>query len=60
MENVITFTIGQLHFKDSAQFLISSLNKLVDNLKVKGHKENITLGTIFKETGAICQKKHLT
>ena len=42
MDKFITFTIGKLHFKDSAQFLISSLVKLVANLKVKGHKENIT------------------
>ena len=49
MEKFITFSIGQLHFKDSAQFLISSLDKLVANLKVKGIKENI-IKELFNNT----------
>ena len=49
MEKFITFQIGTLHFKDSAQFLGASLEKLVSNLKVKAIKENNMKG-VFKNT----------
>ena len=35
MEKFVCFKIGQLHFKDSLQFLASSLDKLVGNLAAK-------------------------
>ena len=35
MEKFVCFKIGELHFKDSLQFLASSLDKLVSNLAAK-------------------------
>ena len=49
MEKFIAFSIGNLHFKDSLQFLNASLEKLVFNLKVKASKENNVKG-VFKCT----------
>ena len=60
MEKFITFKIGNLHFKDSAQFLTTSLDKLVANLKAKAIKENNIKG-IFSTTWKYFQTnwKHL-
>ena len=60
MEKFIAFSIGNLHFKDSLQFLNASLEKLVFNLKVKASKENNVKG-VFKCTFKYFKKrwKHL-
>ena len=49
MENFITFQIEQLTFKDSLQFLNSSLDKLVNNLKEKAEKpkDKLPLEQVF-------------
>ena len=40
MEKFITFSIGNLKFKDSLQFLNSSIEKLVKNLSAKSNAFN--------------------
>ena len=49
MENFITFQIEELSFKDSLQFLNSSLEKLVENLADKANKseDKLTLEQVF-------------
>ena len=56
MEKFITFSIGNLYFKDSAQFLSASLDKLGSNLKVKAIKENNLKG-VFANTWGFFQRK---
>ena len=46
MEKFLTFSIKNLHFKDSLQFLNSSLDTLVDNLRSK-QKSGKTLQELF-------------
>ena len=46
MEKFVCFKIDKLHFKDSLQFLASSLDKLVSNLAAKA-KNGQTLETVF-------------
>jgi hypothetical protein len=41
IEKFITFSIGKLQFKDTLQFLPSSLEKLVKNLRAKAEKEEV-------------------
>jgi hypothetical protein len=47
-----------LHFKDSCQFLLSSLDKLVSNVKGKANKENNTK-EMFKNIWEYFQTKNL-
>ena len=49
-EKFISIQLGPVEFKDSLQFLNSSLDKLVKNLKDKGVKEGKTLGETFPHT----------
>ena len=49
-EKFISIKLGPVEFKDSLQFLNSSLDKLVKNLKDKGVKEGKTLGETFPHT----------
>ena len=49
MEKFVTFSIGNLKFKDSLNFLNSSLDKLVSNLKGKGDGAFNNLNKYFKE-----------
>lgn len=42
MEKYLTFSLGNLSFKDSLQFMPSSLDQLVENLKKKG-RDNFPL-----------------
>ena len=49
MEKYVTFSIGDLKFKDSLNFLATSLDKLVANLKAKAKKENNDKG-LFAST----------
>ena len=58
MEKFINFSIGSLQFKDSAQFLLSSLDKLVSNLQKKAVKENNTQ-EIFRNTWEYLSRKKL-
>jgi hypothetical protein len=58
MEKFISFSIGTLHFKDSAQFLLSSLDKLVSNLKVKAEKEK-NIKEMFENTWEYFKTKEL-
>ena len=58
MEKFISFSIGTLHFKDSAQFLLSSLDKLVSNLKVKAENEGNTR-QMFENTWEYFKTKEL-
>ena len=51
-EKFISIKLGPVEFKDSLQFLNSSLDKLVKNLKDKGVKEGKTLGETFPNTYA--------
>ena len=46
MEKFVTFSLKNLHFKDSLQFLNSSLDTLVDNLRSK-QKSGKTLQELF-------------
>ena len=46
MENFITFSIDELHFKDSLNFLSSSLDKLTSNLAAKAKNEEM-LKSVF-------------
>ena len=56
MENFISFQIGGLIFKDTFQFMPSSLDKLVSQLKVQGTEDG-TLKTLFSHTYNYFQKK---
>ena len=58
MEKFISFSIGTLHFKDSAQFLLSSLDKLVSNLKAKAEKEE-NEKEMFQNTWKYFKSKNL-
>ena len=49
-EKFISIKLGPVEFKDSLQFLNSSLDKLVKNLKDKGVKEGKTFGETFPHT----------
>ena len=49
MEKYVTFSIGDLKFKDSLNFLLTSLDKLVANLKAKALKEKNDKG-LFAST----------
>ena len=59
MENFITFQIEQLTFKDSLQFLNSSLDKLVNNLKEKAEKpkDKLPLEQVFPNLNKYFQEK---
>ena len=58
MEKFISFSIGKLQFKDSAQFVLSSLDKLVSNLQKKAVKDNNTQ-EIFRNTWEYFARKKL-
>ena len=58
MEKFISFSIGTLHFKDSAQFLLSSLDKLVSNLKIQAEKEE-NEKEMFQNTWKYFKSKNL-
>ena len=49
-EKFISIKLGAVEFKDSLQFLNSSLDKLAKNLKDKVVKEGKTLGETFPHT----------
>ena len=59
MENFITFQIEELSFKDSLQFLNSSLEKLVENLADKANKseDKLTLEQVFPNLDKYFQDK---
>ena len=59
MENFITFEIEELSFKDSLQFLNSSLEKLVENLADKAAKSEskLTLEQVFPNLDKYFQDK---
>merc|ERR1711888_294101 len=59
MENFITFQIQQLTFKDALQFLNSSLDKLVNNLKEKAEKpkDKLPLEQVFPNLNKYFQEK---
>ena len=57
LEKFISIKLGSIEFKDSAQFLNSSLDKLVKNLKNKGIKENKPAKDTFPNTYAYFKKK---
>ena len=59
MENFITFEIEELSFKDSLQFLNSSLEKLVENLADKAYKSDakLTLEQVFPNLDKYFQDK---
>ena len=57
LESFLSIKVGTLEFKDSLQFLNSSLDKLVKNLKDKGVKEGKTLKDTFPNTYAFFKKK---
>ena len=50
LEKFTSISVGALEFKDSAQFLSSSLDKLTQNLKKKGEKEGKDLKDTFSNT----------
>ena len=50
MENFIKFDIEELSFKDSLQFLNSSLEKLVENLADKAAKSESKLTFLLSNT----------
>ena len=56
LESFLSIKVGTLEFKDSLQFLNSSLDKLVKNLKDKGVKEGKTLKDTFPNTYAFFKK----
>ena len=59
MENFIKFDIEELSFKDSLQFLNSSLEKLVENLADKAAKSEskLTLEQVFPNLDKYFQDK---
>ena len=56
LENLMSIKLGTLEFKDSLQFLNSSLEKLVNNLKDKGVKEGKSIKETFPNTYAYLKK----
>ena len=56
LESFISIKLGALEFKDSLQFLNSSLEKLVHNLKDKGVKEGKSIKDTFPNTYAYFKK----
>ena len=50
LEKYLSIKIGPIEFKDSAQFLSSSLDKLAQNLKTKSEKEGSNLKDAFPNT----------
>ena len=58
MESFITFQIEQLTFKDSLQFLNSSLDKLVNNLaeKAKKPEDKLTPEQVFPNLNRYFQR----
>ena len=50
LEKYVSIKVGPIEFKDSAQFLSSSLDKLAQNLKQKGEKEGCHLKDTFPNT----------
>mgnify|MGYP001198188336 CR=1 FL=1 len=50
LEKFISIKVGTVEFKDSLQFLNSSLDKLVNNLKDKGLREGKSLKETFPST----------
>ena len=47
MEKFIAFSIGNVYFKDSLQFLTGSLQTLTKNLKAKGEEEKMEMKKTF-------------
>merc|ERR1712055_565060 len=56
LEKFMSIKLGTLEFKDSLQFLNSSLEKLVKNLKDKGLKEEKSIKDTFTNTYAYFKK----
>ena len=56
LEKFTSIKVGSIQFKDSTQFLNSSLDKLVKNLKNKGEKEGKELKDTFPNTFAYFKK----
>ena len=50
LEKYVSIKVGPIEFKDSAQFLSSSLDKLAQNLKQKGEKGGCHLKDTFPNT----------
>ena len=57
LEKFISIKLGSIEFKDSAQFLNSSLDKLVKNLKNKGVEGSTPTKDTFPNTYAYFKKK---
>ena len=56
MEKFVTFSIGNLKFKDSLQFLNSSLDKLVKNLAAKSNAFNHLKEYILEKWGHLSEE----
>ena len=58
LESFLSIKLGTLEFKDSLQFLNSSLDKLVKNLKDKGCKEKKHVKETFPNTYAFFKQNY--